>query len=458
MADKYKEYLTANVLDEGRPITYRLLSRALRVHVDLAKQMLYDFYQKQNAKNSGCLHATYIVSGTRQMRERKLANGVQSYDGGHRFMQSSPSMRPAPREEEKEETISTISVVTLVTEEQLEDAKSSLDKITSLHVYSLQPGSIENVHILSVCNQEVSMKYAPDDPLKAYEIYGTIHNPDARRRTMRRQPPAPTPAPSKNTVNTPAKSTSKHSPPAPSDSKATAAPERRGSTEDGSAVVRPSPVSDVSLKKPENIKSASNRGQSALFKSFAKTQPKVAKAASPRRSPAPSAEQTAQEDEAMDDADASDGENEAAAIKKREAAQTERKTRVEREAQLRKMMEEDDEEDEDEPMTDSHESEKVESQESAIDAAKPADLDIKEQTVRVENGRRRGRRRVMRKRTIKDEDGYLVTKEEAIWESFSEDEPVPKKSKPTPSTSTAKEPKKGNKPGQGGIMSFFKKG
>jgi len=50
-----------------------------------------------------------------------------------------------------------------------------------------------------------------------------------------------------------------------------------------------------------------------------------------------------------------------------------------------------------------------------------------------------------------------VTREEAAWESFSEDEPAPKKAKPTPALA-AKGAKKGAaKPGQGNIMSFFGK-
>ncbi len=54
--------------------------------------------------------------------------------------------------------------------------------------------------------------------------------------------------------------------------------------------------------------------------------------------------------------------------------------------------------------------------------------------------------------------GTTVTKEEAVWESFSEDEPVaPPKAKPHAS-STASKPKKGAaKAGQGNIMSFFGK-
>jgi DNA polymerase delta subunit 3 len=51
-----------------------------------------------------------------------------------------------------------------------------------------------------------------------------------------------------------------------------------------------------------------------------------------------------------------------------------------------------------------------------------------------------------------------VTQEEAAWESFSEDEPAPKKAKPTPAPAAKGAAKKGAaKPGQGSIMSFFGK-
>lgn len=52
-----------------------------------------------------------------------------------------------------------------------------------------------------------------------------------------------------------------------------------------------------------------------------------------------------------------------------------------------------------------------------------------------------------------------MTKEEAVWESFSEEEPEPKKLKPAPTKpgSTAKG-KAGGKHAQGSIASFFKKG
>jgi len=66
----------------------------------------------------------------------------------------------------------------------------------------------------------------------------------------------------------------------------------------------------------------------------------------------------------------------------------------------------------------------------------------------------------MKKKTVRDADGYLVTKEEPAWESFSEDEPAPKKIK-APAAAGLMKPstgkKGGAKPGQGNIMSFFGK-
>ena len=85
----------------------------------------------------------------------------------------------------------------------------------------------------------------------------------------------------------------------------------------------------------------------------------------------------------------------------------------------------------------------------------------------------------MKKKMLKDEEGYLgsaqqqshichlcfelmlttVTKEEPAWESFSEDEPPPQKTR-TPATtalSTDRAKKVVGKPGQGNIMSFFGK-
>ena len=169
------------------------------------------------------------------------------------------------------------------------------------------------------------------------------------------------------------------------------------------------------------------------------------------------------------------------------------KTKKEREEELRRMMEADGnthrlsgrahhqltgivDEDMDDAPAETQESapatDKDESQ--AKESPEPAE------TVTVSDGRRRGRRRVMKKKTVKDEEGYLglslffhvqlivllmlsaVTREEAAWESFSEDEPAAKKPKVSLSAAAAaaakgKKTAANSKPGQGNIMSFFKK-
>ncbi len=74
----------------------------------------------------------------------------------------------------------------------------------------------------------------------------------------------------------------------------------------------------------------------------------------------------------------------------------------------------------------------------------------------------------MKKKTVKDDEGYLITKEEPAWESFSESEPevVAKKQQqmPTSSAASSSAGQKGGKKaaggasqGRGSIMSFFGK-
>ena len=117
-------------------------------------------------------------------------------------------------------------------------------------------------------------------------------------------------------------------------------------------------------------------------------------------------------------------------------------------------------------------------QSASIDKNEPFQEPSPEPQVVVSGGRRRGRRKIMKKKTLKDDEGYLgsytlriclgystanfqyiVTKEEPAWESFSEDEPVARKDRVPASTapSSGKGKRVGGKPGQGNIMSFFGK-
>ncbi|KAF2121517.1 DNA polymerase subunit Cdc27 [Lophiotrema nucula] len=446
MAENYKEYLAAKVLTDGRPVTYRLLSRALKTNVNVAKSMLYDFYTKQNAKKPKSVHATYILVGRKREAEQTHGANGSHKNGEDSFMHSSPFMSslPEPEAEPVDEEAAQKTTMVLVREEELEATKAEFEEITSTHIYSLEPGPIENLNVLSVCNQEIATKYSSGDPLERWKHYGSIHNPYIKRRTAKFAPP---PAAAASASKAPAKPTAAMS----AKEKEKAGLERRGSVSDANTLGRstPQPTSASNTIKKSDSKPSLKRDKSDIFKSFAKSKPKAKEAEKSKEStPAPAADEPMQamsEDEGEDDTPVVQVDQE-----QQEAA---RRKRQERQDKLRKMMDEP----EDEEMPDAPSEEENDSQDAAIDKIPVPKPTQSESALTSQGGRRRGRRKVMKKKTVKDEEGYLVTKEEAVWESFSEDEPEPKKPKPTPKPMSAAKGKNGGKKAQGSIANFFKK-
>ncbi|KAK3066470.1 hypothetical protein LTR53_017173 [Teratosphaeriaceae sp. CCFEE 6253] len=450
MAQDYTEWLAINVLNEQLLISYRSLSRALKVHTNLAKQMLYDFHRTQNAKKPGAVHATYLITGMKRTETTPLDSQRSQQDGGDTVMQSSPPLpgSSAPQHEEHDEEPITVYTVMLVKEQHLEQAKAGFESITGIHVYSLQAKGLGDMQALTECNRKIAVDYASEDPLEAWKQYGTIQSPHVRRRTQRRQPPAPAPL---------VQDTAAKPKPLARDTKPTAL-KKEGSKDSQEAKPASRPSSAKATPEPTKKPAATKRKGSDIFKSFAKGTAK-AKAQDSQES-ATSTPKAAPEDEPMgtfsdeDDADAAEDD----AVEEVPNAVS-GKTKEAREAELQAMMDQ-----EDEIMEDAAdaipENADVDVDAGAIDKPDSKAADEPKESVQVENGRRRGRRRVMKKKTVKDEDGYLVTKEETAWESFSEDEPAPKKAKmaPIPTTkSTAAAGKKGAKTGGGNIMSFFSK-
>jgi DNA polymerase delta subunit 3 len=86
--------------------------------------MLYEFHQQQNAKKPGTVHATYLVSGTKQQENLAIESGKK--DGEDEYMQSSPFMSssmPQPSEGTGETSVLSVS---LAREEELESATTPL--------------------------------------------------------------------------------------------------------------------------------------------------------------------------------------------------------------------------------------------------------------------------------------------------------------------------------------------
>lgn len=420
--------------------------------------MLYDFHRKQNSKKPGSVHATYLISGSK--RPATVTKSQANHAGGNSTVPSSPPLPSSSfhKPEEQEREVAPVHTITIVREEHLEAAKAQFESISGIHIYSLQVNGIGDLEVLSECNRRLVVEHASEDPLKHGRQYGVVQNQDVRRRTGGRPPPPPA-----------AKPVAAAKPAAASAAKAAVAEKR---TETKTAANNGVPQKSAASAP---VKSSAGKNQnSSLFKSFAKGSANAKKKAESQESSAAASPATEPEDVPMTGfSDDEDDEEAGLPAELEEVKVPTGESKTQRKSKLEAMMDE-----EDEVMEDADTPASVESphDEGAIDAVEQKE-DPKESVV-VENGRRRGRRRVMKKKTVKDEDGYLgeigsrserdsntdgttVTREEAAWESFSEDEPAPKKAKTSSITSSSKSvgAKKGGagKPGQGNIMSFFSK-
>lgn len=209
-------------------------------------------------------------------------------------------------------------------------------------------------------------------------------------------------------------------------------------------------------------------GSGGIMQSFAKaaSKPKKEKTSQP-------ATPSAAEDSSMQ-ALSDDGEDDAAPVPEPMETEAAPKSRRDRKEELRRMMEE--ESDEEEPEKEDTPMEEPEEEAPAPEPEKQEAPEPAEVVSSTGDGRRRGKRRVMKKKTVMDEQGYLgkllhlkfdtqdciltldtVTVQELGWESFSEDEPAPPPKKKAQPTAQPVKPKKPAAKGQGNIMSFFSK-
>ncbi|KFZ09633.1 hypothetical protein V502_08606 [Pseudogymnoascus sp. VKM F-4520 (FW-2644)] len=458
MASDYGTYLAANILNEDRIVTYRLLSRALKVHVNIAKEMLFEFHQQQNRKKPGTVHASYLIAGKKLPTDQPKAHYVKGADGEAGYMASSPPFRNTPQAGalESDGDIPTLSI-TLVREGDLEQARKNYESISSIHVYCLGPSLMKDPEALSDANREIIENYRDQDPLEAASTYGTVINKAVRRRpghrvaTSTAAAPPPALKATTSTLNAEPKAEPKAviSEPKPDPAASSMSSTKASKGFFGKTISKGDAPATKDIPAPKNTAVANRKGSGGIFASFAKAkQPTIKHEAV-----------DVSEDSPMKDA--SDDEEETYVpppSKPKKDVQEDRESRKAREAALMQMMEEDDEEEEPSLSTvpqDAVENEDAESM--TPDVLPPASQEPQEH-MEVSGGRRRGRRRVMKKITTKDEEGYLVTKEEPSWESFSEDEPVTKAKASIPSSSSGPKAKKlAAKPGQGNIMAFFAK-
>ncbi|KAK9323173.1 DNA polymerase subunit Cdc27 [Lipomyces orientalis] len=173
--NQYSTFLATRIVHDQEPITYRLLSRELKVHTALAKRYLYAFHTSSRSLYPDKVHATYLISG--QKRPIPAISGdVLMSD-----VSSPPSTLPDTDVTHDDEIVQTI--FELVPEEELEDAKSSFRKIDYVHVYSLEPTRLpEDFITLAECGRRVRDIDLREDPEAISKTYGTILEPVAKRQ------------------------------------------------------------------------------------------------------------------------------------------------------------------------------------------------------------------------------------------------------------------------------------
>ncbi|KAI0022499.1 hypothetical protein F4780DRAFT_176439 [Xylariomycetidae sp. FL0641] len=447
--DDYRQYLAQKILTEDQPVTYRLLSRALKVHVNTAKEMLYEFHQWQNAKRPSTLHATYLVYGTKKTEGKQQDGDVEMTDS-----QTSEDFHVPYSDAVPTNTLS------LVREEDLQHILAQFVEVTSIHVYSLAPHPLKDLQLLADTARQV-MEISPLDSASASDkVFGGIANPHVRRRERRggakpaaasAAAPKPDPKPQvKPEVKAEIKPTADEA--VKEESKAPTQASSKTSSTSGPA------------KKPAPASTLKRQGSSGIGQMFAKAAAKPKKPATKAADSGANSAAASGAEDAPPAAMSDDGEDDTVPAEevKKEDSGAARQARKEREERLRQMMDESDEEEPEkaespveEPMEeDTAPAEPEPESESMPKADEPAEV-----VSSTGGGRRRGRRRVTRKKQIMDEQGYLVTIQEPGWESFSEDEaPPPKpKAQPVKSEPAAKPKKPAGKGGQGNIMSFFSK-
>ncbi|KAI9679262.1 MAG: hypothetical protein M1817_005281 [Caeruleum heppii] len=390
----------------------------------LAAEVLNDGKTSQRSPTS--IHATYILTGTKVSPEQTTSGDHHAKDGDDAYMQSSPYLSSSMPNQDGEPIQET--TVTLVRQEDLEKV-----------------------------NRAIQVAYANEDPLQFAGTYGTVQNPNVKRRSARRpqlssQPPS-RPSSASRAID-------------PKQEKATTGANRHTApmpkVETGTNEPSLGRVKEAKSARPEEKHPKLNREGSSLAKSFAKSKPKL-KREDTDSSAAVSLDREGAEDAMMKDASEEEQEDDLVLHSRadRSGGSGEQVTRAQRQEQLRQMMEDDDEPTE-EPAVASQDEESEDNAPEVAEASEPAQTtEVQEPPTVLDNGRRRGRRRVTKKRTVKDDEGYLVTREETGWESFSESEAeLSKKTTPASTVSSAAgggSKKTTGKPGQGSLMSWFGK-
>ncbi|XP_076601273.1 DNA polymerase delta subunit 3 isoform X2 [Chaetodon auriga] len=443
MDELYLDNIDEFVNDHNKIVTYKWLSLTLGVHVNTAKQMLFHYLDHKRKESSAQLHATYLVSG------KFVDNGQTSHK------------------------------VSVVKEDQLEDFKSKLSLIVSVHVYSVQKALLKDSGPLySVDYDAVKDNLKNCSRYSAIRCAGAVPMSSLELQQAREIHRAPTPEPEhkRSVVNGEANGASK---PSTKPQKGImgmfankTAPKNQDNGKDIKSEQADAPVVDAPKSKP-----ATKASPMANFFG-SQTQKKPVKTvkeeeAAPSSSSAEQRRQSPQPEEKQ----------EAAAVK------PSKDTKKDSRSKTKRTVDSDSEEEKmgkkkrrriKKPEPDSSDEDVIPDSPEQMETREPSPSPPKKEAESVSQSHRnsemktRKRRQVLKSRTFVDDEGCIVTEKGYESESYSETEddvqatkPAPKDPFPAkPAASNKQDEKKSHKKTsanankgtkQASIMGFFQK-
>ncbi|OLL25495.1 DNA polymerase delta subunit 3 [Neolecta irregularis DAH-3] len=409
--DDHLHKLAEWIVSEKRLVTYRLLSRELKCHVNRAKEyrsprsvlnnlqrMLYEYYMVSLEKGNK-LHATYIISG---FVIQKLPETLKR----SRESSSSPlQTQDSTVENDQDVRVRTVS---LIPEEDLDKSKASFAEISSIHIYSLEPNPLKDLTVLATVSQDIRINY-PEliSSEEMSKVYGSVYNPEAHRKAVStaRLLPTKQPVQIKRRV-------------APvTRPEASEEPSRLESDSQAEKPAHPS-----KKEMAANFFGSKSTMKKLLAPKIEETDPSPIHAAELPAKAASKKDKTLSKDVAVPKKNKASRKSESPRgifpydrfklTRSQEADdETAKSQSKEQEEALSRLMDEDTE------MEDVNIPEPPQEtvMEAAVQESRPGAGPAAPE-------RKHGRRKVTKKVTSKDAKGYLVTKEETAWESFSESE------------------------------------
>jgi len=435
----FMENLEEWILEENKVVTYKYLSKSIKVHVNVAKQMLYNFVQEQISKGNKNLGIVYLVSG---------------------FMKS-------------EITENSKLKVVLIKEKDLEIQIKTFDKVLTKHIYSVQSHekisstSVYATDMMSVredinsCNTHNAIKNKAAVP-RPSEVYVPPTKKEVVKQEVKKETKVVP------TIENKKKSPAKKSPPSKKeDTKKSSATVKKGGNSIASMFAKQSAAAASKppvIKPKEELASKTSPGKENMENARLEEQKKDG-----------SGEKKAVVNTSVKNETKTAKNNKKStgkAGKKSESSNKRKRIQVESDSD-----ESENEEDNDEAAA---ESDTEGPPRARIIESDEETEEIPSTPQPAPNGNGHGRRKVRKEvdKTYIDEKGFMVTKKEYVYESEDEEPPQPQnQAKPEPKK-TVLEPKKASPPAadkkssgpaakkaklmagatkQPGIMNFFKK-